>query len=196
MIQVKNLSKSYGEKVIFRHFTQVFPDRCCLMGPSGCGKSTLFRILLHLEEADANESSDASLQPSITGLPEKVSVVFQEDRLCESFSAIANVALVSDRAKAIDLLSKLGLQNDMEKKVRELSGGQKRRVAIARALAFNGDYFLFDEPFQGLDTETKADVIRVIAAQNKPFLIITHDTEDAVLLDAAIVAMPECVRPS
>ena len=116
-----------------------------LMGPSGIGKTTLLLLLLGLVSPDSGE---------ITGLPEKVSVIFQEDRLCEDFSALSNVAMVLPRGgeeTASALLKALGLEEAMRQPVHTLSGGMKRRVAIARGLAADSPLLLMDEPFKGLD---------------------------------------------
>jgi len=76
-----NITKAYGEKVVLDGFSHAFPagKRTCIMGPSGCGKTTLLRIILGLETTDGG---------TITGRPERVSAVFQENRLFEEFSLL------------------------------------------------------------------------------------------------------------
>ena len=173
---VLNLCKSYGEKAVLNNFSAHFDagEISALMGPSGCGKTTLFRILLGIEKADAGE---------VRGLGRAVAV-FQEDRLSEPLSAIKNVCLgrrgaTPDEAKV--LLSALGLAEDAEKPVKELSGGMRRRVSIARALIADADTLLLDEPFSALDEETKASVMRFTqkALEGKTVVLITHDIEEA-----------------
>ena len=173
---VLNLCKSYGEKAVLNNFSAHFNagEISALMGPSGCGKTTLFRILLGIEKADAGE---------VRGLGRAVAV-FQEDRLSEPLSAIKNVCLgrrgaTPDEAKA--LLSALGLAEDAEKPVKELSGGMRRRVSIARALIADADTVLLDEPFSALDEETKASVMRFTqeALEGKTVVLITHDIDEA-----------------
>ena len=173
---ILNLCKRYGEKAVLKNFSAHF-DRgeiSALMGPSGCGKTTLFRILLGIEEKDAGEVRGGG----------KTVAVFQEDRLSEPLSAIKNVCLgrrdaTPDEAKA--LLSALGLAEDAEKPVKELSGGMRRRVAIARALIADADTVLLDEPFSALDETTKASVMEFTrkALAGKTVLLITHDSEEA-----------------
>ena len=173
---VLNLCKSYGEKAVLNNFSAHFDagEISALMGPSGCGKTTLFRILLGIEKADAGE---------VRGLGRAVAV-FQEDRLSEPLSAIKNVCLgrrgaTPDEAKA--LLSALGLAEDAEKPVKELSGGMRRRVSIARALIADADTVLLDEPFSALDEETKASVMSFTkdALAGKTVVLITHDPDEA-----------------
>ena len=83
------------------------------------------------------------------------SVVFQEDRLFPSLTALGNVSLVSDETTARRLLDLVGLHGSEDKYPDELSGGMSRRVAIARALAYGGDALILDEPFKGLESELK-----------------------------------------
>ncbi|MBE6567035.1 MAG: ATP-binding cassette domain-containing protein [Ruminococcaceae bacterium] len=174
---VLNLCKSYGEKAVLNNFSAHFDagEISALMGPSGCGKTTLFRILLGIEKADAGEIRHDGA---------KTVAVFQEDRLSEPLSAIKNVCLgrrdaTPDEAKA--LLSALGLAEDAEKSVKELSGGMRRRVSIARALIADADTVLLDEPFSALDEDTKASVMRFTrkALEGKTVVLITHDIEEA-----------------
>ena len=85
-IRIEKISKSYGEKQVLNHISKEFPigETTVIMGVSGCGKTTLLRILLGLEMPDNGE---------VIGMPEKVSVLFQEDRLCEDVSPFENFAL-------------------------------------------------------------------------------------------------------
>ena len=173
---ILDLCKSYGERAVLQRFSAHFEEGeiSALMGPSGCGKSTLLRILLGIEKADAG---------SVRGVGRAVAV-FQEDRLSEPLSAVENVRLgrrdaTKEEAKA--LLSALGLADDAEKPVRELSGGMRRRVSIARALIANADTVLLDEPFSALDDDTKASVMAVTreGLEGKTVLLVTHDLDEA-----------------
>ncbi|HBN84306.1 MAG TPA: sulfate transporter, partial [Clostridiales bacterium] len=122
-IQLKNISKSFGEKDVLTNFSATFrKDKVtCLMGPSGCGKTTLLHIMAGLLTPD---------QGVMTGIPKKKSAVFQEERLCESFNAISNVRLVchKDVRKNIiqEHLERIGLSGSMGKPVIQLSGGMRR----------------------------------------------------------------------
>ena len=127
-IRISGLQKSYGEHRVLDDFHAVIPwgKTTCIMGPSGCGKTTLLRILMGLEKADGG---------SVEGIPEKKSAVFQEDRLCEDYSAVKNVELVTgDRECAKRALRELLEEEALYKPCRELSGGMKRRVALVRAV--------------------------------------------------------------
>lgn len=177
MIILQNVNKRYENKVILSDLRLEIPsgEFTALMGASGVGKTTLSRLLLGLEEPDGG---------SVTGVPERRAAVFQEDRLIPSLSAVQNVRLGkrgATRAAAQKLLSALGLEKDAEKPASALSGGMRRRVAIARALLADADFYLLDEPFSGLDDETKAQVMDVVkrALARKTVLLITHDEAEA-----------------
>lgn len=175
-IEVKRLSKAYGEKKVLQDFCLTLPHgkRTCIMGPSGCGKTTLIHILCGLVKQDAGE---------ILNLPGRIGVVFQENRLCEDFSALENVRMVAlqKTEKARKLLDLMGLKEDMDKPVSTLSGGMKRRVAIARALLYDAPLLVMDEPFNGLDEDTKETVIQTVLDETagKTVLFITHDENEA-----------------
>ena len=95
-------------------------------------------------------------------MPPKVSMVFQEDRLCEEETAVVNVMLAcGDERKAVECLEKLLEKEALQKPVSRLSGGQRRRVCIARALAADSDILLLDEPFTGLMKKTKEGRLRL-----------------------------------
>lgn len=187
-IKVGGLSKSFGEKHVLDGFSATFPDGAttCVMGPSGCGKTTLLHILLGLERADGG---------TIDGLPSRISAVFQEERLCEDFTAVTNIRLVTGRAvpetEIEHCLAAFGLAGSTRVPVRELSGGMKRRVAIARAVLAEGKLLVLDEPFKGLDEGTR----RLVAAEVKrrtagrTVIMVTHDPAEAVMMDAGVIEM-------
>ncbi len=187
-IILKNISKAYDGKQVLNHFSLTLPEgkRTCIMGPSGCGKTTLLNILCGLQKADEGE---------IRNLPGKISVVFQENRLCEQFTALENVRMVAPEKTetAKDILARLGLVNDLYQKAASLSGGMKRRVAIARALCFDAPLVVMDEPFKGLDEETKETVMETVMqmTEGKTVLIITHDEQEARRFADHIVVMQE-----
>lgn len=158
-----------------------------LTGPNGVGKTTLARLLLGLEAPDAG---------SITGLEGvRRAAVFQEDRLCAHLDAVANVALVLERERrgsARDELLRVGLNAvDLAKPVSALSGGQRRRVAIARALAVSAPFVVLDEPFTGLDADTKPAVIEYVRERlsGRTAVLITHDPAEASALGARVVTL-------
>lgn len=170
-IKIKNITKSYGGKTVLDNLSFEIPDSGIfgIFGPSGCGKTTLLRILCGLEEADSGEIHDAG----------SFSVVFQEDRLMPSMTALENVSAVSDEKIAKEWLEKVGLGESFGKYPRELSGGMSRRVAIARAFAFDADALILDEPFKGLEAELKESIAELICeyAQKRPVILVTHDEQ-------------------
>lgn len=187
-IVINALSKSFGEKKVLDCFSAVFPEGevTCIMGQSGCGKTTLLNILMGLLSADSG---------TIQGLPGRISAVFQEDRLCEDFSALRNVRLVTGKAvsdgQIIDCLEALGLVGSLNCPVRELSGGMKRRVAIARALLAGGELLILDEPFKGLDEDTRRNAAAQILhrAEGRTIIMVTHDPDEAQLTGGKITEM-------
>ena len=184
-IVLRDIEKSYDGKAVISGFSADISTGSAIMGESGKGKTTLGRIIAGIERADSG-SVDFSGKPTF-------SVVFQDDRLFEDFSAIDNVALAAPkgkdkreaRAEAAELLSLMRIdESEQNKPVSTFSGGMKRRVALARALTKESDILLLDEPFKGLDTETRrvcAEIIRE-RAKERLLLLITHDKTEAELL--------------
>lgn len=186
-IEITNLTKTYDGKTVLKDFSASIPERSVtvIMGPSGCGKTTLLRILLGFVSPDSGR---------VTGLPEKRGAVFQEDRLCQDFSALSNVTLVMQEKNiplAKSLLKELGLGADMDKPVRTLSGGMQRRVAIARALAFDAPLLILDEAFKGLDETTRAGVMETVLrhSSGKTLIAVTHDPEEARFFRGNLIKM-------
>lgn len=184
---LEHIHKRYGEKVVLRDFSTRFPaGTCtCIMGPSGCGKTTLLRLILGLEEADGG---------TISGRRFPMSAVFQENRLFEDFSALSNVSAVcarGSRQEAARQLSALGLAGSLHAPVRTLSGGMKRRVAIARAVLAPGELLILDEPFTGLDRDTKAVVLDYLKAhtQGRTLILVTHDPAERDALANQVLEM-------
>lgn len=207
-LTVSALDKSFGSLQVLRQvsFSVSAGRPGCIMGPSGSGKTTFFRILLGLEQPDLGTVEFTFLPASLTssepprsaaahrprtssaGLPPAVSAVFQEDRLCEGFSPIDNLRL------AIPGLSSAAIRRELEKLLPEecltrpvstLSGGMKRRTAIARALLAPSDMVVLDEPFTGLDDETRQAAIRFILekSEGRLLLLSTHQKEDVSRLN-------------
>ena len=189
MLSVKDLTFAYrdpasGEKgrniADGLSFSVAEGETAAVMGESGSGKTTLARLVLGLEKPDSG-SIEA---------PERIAVVFQEDRLLPWFSARRNVAAALPRERARDaalidaVLADVELTDAADKPIRELSGGMQRRVAIARALAYGGELLILDEPLKGLDEELKRRIVPRIKARFSTILLITHSTDEAALFGA------------
>lgn len=199
-IIISHLSKSYGENKVFSDFSAVFErgKTTCIMAPSGAGKTTLLRILTGLETADAGRIE------GMDGL--KKSMVFQEDRLCENLSVSANIRLVrqkktwgrdqKEKKEIQEALEAVGLAGNGDQQVRELSGGMKRRVALLRALYSDWDILFLDEPFKGLDEETKTQVMCYTKekCRGKTVIFVTHERSEAEEMGDILYQMPVLER--
>lgn len=175
-IILNNISKSYGELQVLRDFSAIFRqgELYYICGDSGKGKTTLLRILMGLESIDDGE---------ILGLDSmKKSVVFQEDRLIESMSALGNISFVTRRPEEeiLSYLKMFGLSGFETCRITELSGGMKRRVSILRGLLYDAQVLLLDEPFKGLDETIKEIIIEQVKemAAGKIVLFTTHNERE------------------
>lgn len=183
-IQLNNLCKRYSDKVIFENYTRTFDFDGILLiqGKSGLGKTTLMRIIAGLEKADKGE---------IIKSAEKVSFMFQEDRLIPFVTVLKNLTAVCSEEKALKYLKLMGLENEKDNSPLALSGGMRRRVALARALCFDSELVILDEPFKGLDEALKTEICQIIKEESKKraFIIVSHDSEDAQILNAEIIEL-------
>lgn len=184
-IIVKNLCKSFGEKQVLDNINAVIRhgETTCLMGQSGVGKTTLLNIMMGFVTADSGE---------ILNLPQLKSAVFQENRLCESFSVITNIRMANDSLTdgvIMQHLAAVGLEKEAKHKVSTLSGGMKRRVALVRAILAHKEILFLDEPFKGLDEETLNCVQNYLLENTKGLTVImvTHQIEEAKALGAEIL---------
>lgn len=183
-LKIHDLSKRFGNQVVLEHLSMELEGGRIygLMAPSGKGKTTFFRILMGLEQADCGTMTLEETDFDFSKM--RISAVFQEDRLCEAFSAVENVLLTADFAMNRELVQKeleeLLPKEALNRPVYTLSGGQKRRVAICRALCAPFDLLILDEPFTGLDAESKSKVIQYLKKKSagKLTLLSTHQEED------------------
>lgn len=188
MIICRRLTLGYDGKPVLENLNYAFPATraIALMGASGCGKTTLLKAIGGLLRP---------MQGNISGTEgKKIAFLFQEDRLLPWCTALQNTALSGcGREKAAEWLEKLSIE-DRDKLPQELSGGMARRVAIARALGFGGDLLLMDEPFTGLDDDTKQAAVRVILQAAPPVIMTTHDAQEAEWMHATIIRMEELLK--
>lgn len=191
-LDIQQLYKSYNGLPVLEHVSMTLESGqiYCLMGASGSGKTTLLRILLGLESADSGV-----IEPAIGQAGRWLAAVFQEDRLCEGFTPLDNVMLTAGRfitsGMARSELCRLLPEESISRPVYTLSGGMKRRTAICRALLAPSDGVVMDEPFTGLDEQTKRNVIAYIKEKTagKLLLISTHQEEDMALLGGTLITL-------
>ena len=177
-MRISNLSFSYENKKVFDHFNLEFEDGItCLMGPSGSGKTTLLKLIAGLLKPD---------EGLIENSHDKISFMFQEDRLLPWLSVRDNILLVSDDARKTDELLEL-LEIDGNLKISELSGGMARRVSLIRCLVFDSNMILLDEPFKGMDPELMKKAAELIIREKKPVIVSTHSIEEVQALKGKIV---------
>lgn len=181
-VEIRNLCKAFGAHKVLENFCATLPESGVVevCGRSGAGKTTLFRILLGLETADSGE---------IAGLEGwRLGAVFQEDRLLPHRSAVDNVRFVcgASEAEILSHLEQVGLGAQAGQRVCDYSGGMRRRAAIVRAVLYPCRALLLDEPFKGLDEETRAQVIAYLRkyCAGRLVLLATHDEDEARAMGA------------
>lgn len=185
ILRIEKITKSYGKQKVLENisFNINESERICIYGKSGIGKTTLLRIIAGLEKADSGEITFAG----------KVSMVFQEDRLLENTDVYTNLYCVLgsrfDKAEADMHLKEVGLEGAGNKLVSELSGGMQRRVAIVRCMMKSSEIILLDEPFKGLDTILKDNIIRYVVKylNGRAVIMVTHDISEAEKIQAEII---------
>lgn len=193
MLEVKNLKKSFGNRVILDNVNLTVKDGeiLSIVGPSGAGKTTLLRCITGLETADSGQFliDGQAFDPQGNEETDRViGVVFQDYNLFPNLSVMENITLAptmvlkKDKAtaekKAKELLDELGLDDKGSLYPYQLSGGQKQRVAIARALAMKPKILCYDEPTSALDPTMRKEVAKIILGLKKDGmtqLVVTHD---------------------
>lgn len=196
MLELKNISKQFGQKKIFDHFNLTIEDGkiLSLVGPSGGGKTTLLRMLAGLEKIDSGEIIYNGEVVPIDHLEtlNLLGFVFQDFQLFPHLSVLDNLILSpvktmgmtkeAAKEKALGLLKRLGLEEHADAYPYSLSGGQKQRVALARAMMIDPQIIGYDEPTSALDPELRQEVEKLIL-QNREAgmtqIVVTHDLQFA-----------------
>ena len=196
MLELKNISKQFGQKKIFDHFNLTIEDGkiLSLVGPSGGGKKTLLRMLAGLEKIDSGEIIHNGEVVPIDHLEmlNLLGFVFQDFQLFPHLSVLDNLTLSpvktmgmtkeTAKEKAVTLLQRLGLGEYADAYPYSLSGGQKQRVALARAMMIDPQIIGYDEPTSALDPELRQEVEKLIL-QNREAgmtqIVVTHDLKFA-----------------
>lgn len=183
MLKLEHLTLRYGKQTVLDDITFEFCTGITgIVGASGIGKSTLLHAIAGLKAADDGK---------ILSSHERISYIFQEPRLFPWMTALENITTVGvDKDTALRYLRILFDDADevASKYPHELSGGMKQRISIARALSYAPDLLLLDEPFRGLDAETKEKVSALILEETKgkTLLFVTHDEADLALCDEIV----------
>jgi ABC-type polar amino acid transport system ATPase subunit len=209
IIEVAGLKKSFDGKPVLKgvDFSVQAKQLTVLMGPSGCGKSTLLRCLNGLETFDegrisidgftvetnsARAASEQANGRALRQLRRRMGIVFQAFNLFPHMTALENVerppmivqglAKGSARELALQLLAKVGLQDQTNLYPAQLSGGQQQRAAIARALAMKPQVLLYDEPTSALDPGLVGEVLQVMKQLDNEGItqvVVTHEMQFA-----------------
>ena len=210
-VNIKGVSKSFGDFVALKdiELKVKYGERIVICGPSGSGKSTLVRCINGLEQHEKGkikvigETLEVnSRQNANLGL--QIGMVFQQFNLFPHLSVIENLTLgpmkslglnekrATERAK--NLLERVKIPEQANKKPNQLSGGQQQRVAIARALCMEPKIMLFDEPTSALDPEMISEVLDVIvdlAKEGMTMIVVTHEMGFAKKAANRIIFMDE-----
>ena len=198
-----------------------------ITGKSGSGKSTLLNVISGMDTYEEGElfiegqPTSHYLQPEWEEYRQKyISFIFQDYNIIESFTVLQNVELalmhITDkkerRARATELIKRVGLLSHIKQKGSKLSGGQKQRTVIARALAKDSPIILADEPTGNLDSATSKEIIELLkeVSEDKLLIVVTHNFEQvegyatrhirtfdgAIESDHAVKAAPRCIEKS
>ena len=195
MIDVKNLSKSFGDHLVLDNISEHIREgeKVVIIGPSGCGKSTFLRCLNLLEiptsgtiTFDGTVITDPKVD--IDAVRRQMGMVFQHFNLFPNMTIRKNITLAPVRTKlmsqqeaddtAVTLLRRVGLEDKADAYPAQLSGGQKQRIAIVRAMAMRPKVMLFDEPTSALDPEMVGEVLEVmkeLAQEGMTMVVVTHE---------------------
>lgn len=197
MLVLKNIKKNYGEVEALKGLDLSFRDHefVSILGPSGCGKTTFLNIVGGLDRYSSGDllikgksTKDYKDQQWDAYRNQSIGFVFQSYNLIPHLTVLQNVELsmklsgISNKEakeRAEDVLIKVGLHDQFNKKPNQMSGGQMQRVAIARALVNDPEIILADEPTGALDSKTSLVIMELLKeiAQDKLVIMVTHNAE-------------------
>ena len=204
MLRVDNLTKRYGARVALKALSFAVPSGqfVALLGPNGAGKSTLFQVLTGLFAADAGsvEVAGHSLRSAATQALRHIGVVFQQISLDLDLSVRHNLLFQADlqglprklaQGRIAEGCARLGISDELERKARELSGGNRRKVELVRANLHQPPVLLMDEATVGLDPKSRRDLLAALRTDVRErsvgVLWATHWVEEAESADRVLV---------
>ncbi|MCP3795519.1 MULTISPECIES: ATP-binding cassette domain-containing protein [unclassified Paenibacillus] len=191
MISIQNLSKSFGDKLIFSNLNLEIDsgDFVIFSGPSGCGKTTLLNMIGAIENIkEGNIIIDGldikNKKNHLQYFRTKVGFLFQNFALVDNKTVQENLQLIRKDCKTdltiSEALKSVGLEDKLNKKVYTLSGGEQQRIALARLMLKKCDIILADEPTGSLDKKNAEVVLHILKTFNqagKTIILVTHDEE-------------------
>ena len=208
-IQLRNLSKSWGNFVAVKDFNLTIADKefLVLLGPSGCGKTTTMRMIAGLEDVSGGEIFiDGKLVNNLEPKDRDISMVFQSYALYPNMNVYDNIRFPlkvrkinksTQDSKVKKAAQMVELTDYLNRKPAELSGGQKQRVALARAIVREPNVFLMDEPLSNLDAKlrvsTRAQIKNLSHELAITTIYVTHDQVEAMTLADRVVVMKQGV---
>ena len=206
LLEVRNVCLSYhsmtGETPALSHISfHLLPGEfLAIVGPSGCGKSTLLNLIAGLLEPE--EGSITIKGQPVSSQSCRIGYMLQKDHLLEWRTIYKNILLgleirrerSRERLNDIEeMLRTYGLDKFRNAYPSQLSGGMRQRAALIRTLALNPELLILDEPFSALDYQTRLsvsdDIGRILRAEKKPAILVTHDIAEAISMADRIVVL-------
>lgn len=189
MVELINIEKKYGEKVLFQNFNEIIKDNefVVFSGKSGCGKTTLLNIIGGIESIDDGkilvDGIDVTKKKNLLNyFRDKVGFLFQNFALVENKTVKENLRLVRKESRTQvtieEALQSVGLEDKLNHKIYTLSGGEQQRIALARLMIKRCSIILADEPTGSLDRENTDIVLEILEKnhqQGKTIIVVTHD---------------------
>jgi putative ABC transport system ATP-binding protein len=191
MIEIKNLTKKFDDKLLFSDLTLTIPDEKFVIfsGPSGCGKTTLLNMIGALEKIEDGDIVVDGIdlkdkKKHLHYFRTKIGFLFQNFALVDNKTVKENLNMIRKDCKTDvsieEALHIVGLEDKLNKKVYTLSGGEQQRVALSRLMLKKCDIILADEPTGSLDkanAETVMGILKQLHAKGKTIILVTHDEE-------------------